>query len=126
MCLPAQLLHHLTSTAMSNLMLSSKSVMILQLVTGIFLLQKYSLNIGTSKKIINPNLLVGGLSRFIAWLRDTQQEREPHVPVWKVISYIILSVKMCPYVCICTHRDTHTSDRADNGISSLKRKIDCV
>lgn len=50
----------------------------------------------------------------------------PHVPVWKVISYIILSIKMCPRVCICTHRDTHTSDHADNDISSLKRKIDCV
>lgn len=24
------------------------------------------------------------------------------------------------------HTDTHTSDRADNGIFSLKRKIDCV
>lgn len=99
--------------------------MILQLVAGIFLTEKYFYfmqNIGTSKKIINPKLLLGILSRFIAQLRDTQQEREPHVPVWKVISYIILSIKMCPSVCICTHRDTHNLDRAGNGISSLKRK----
>lgn len=29
---------------------------------------------------------------------------------------------MCAYV----HTDTHVSDRAGNGISSLKRKRDCV
>lgn len=67
--------------------------------------------IGTYKKIINPNLQVESLSKFIAWLRDTQQEREPHVPVWKVISYIILSIKMCPYVCICTHRHAYFRSR---------------
>lgn len=61
------------------------------------------------KKKQNKNLVVGSLSGVAAWLRDTQQEREPHVPVWKVISCIILSIKMCLDGCICAHGDTHTA-----------------
>ena len=53
-CLPAWLLHHLTLTVMNNLMSSSNSIVILQLIRGISLLQKYSLNIGTAKKKSNP------------------------------------------------------------------------